>query len=187
MWLYLAGYGTVTQVGSGFSKSFTEHCLILGLLNVRADLTYQQGLNRMLLRKTRYDFYFPALANLGEQEITNVEIYAQDPATDTGGTGTPDNERVFGYQERWACYRYKPSMITGKLRSTYATPLDTWHLSEEFASLPLLDDTFIVSNTPLDRVVAVPSEPHFTMDSFINMRCARPMPVYSVPGNIDRF
>ena len=105
----------------------------------------------MFTRKTRYDFYFPALANLGEQEVTNIEIYAQDPATDTGSTGTPDNERVFGYQERWAEYRYKPSLITGQLRSTYATPLDTWHLSEEFASLPLLDDTFIKSNTPLDR------------------------------------
>lgn len=184
---HLTGFGTVSQVGSGFSKSFTEHCLIIGLLNVRADLTYQQGLNRMFTRSTRYDFYFPALANLGEQEVTNIELYAQDPATDTGGTGTPDNERVFGYQERWAEYRYKPSLITGKLRSTYSTPLDTWHLSEEFGSLPLLDDTFIVSNTPLDRVVAVPAEPHFTMDSFINMRCARPMPVYSVPGNIDRF
>ena len=168
----LTGFGTVTQVGSGFSKSFTEHCLIIGLLNVRADLTYQQGLNRMFSRSTRYDFYFPALANLGEQEVLNKEIYAQDPTVDTGSTGTPDNERVFGYNERWAEYRYKPSLITGKLRSTYATPLDVWHLSEEFGSLPLLDDTFIVSNTPLDRVVAVPSEPHFTMDSFISMRCA---------------
>ena len=183
----LTGFGTVTQVGTGFSKSFTEHCLIIGLLNVRADLTYQQGLNRMFSRSTRWDFYFPALANLGEQAVLNKEIYAQNPATDTGSTGTPDNERVFGYNERWAEYRYKPSLITGKLRSTYATPLDTWHLSEEFGSLPLLDETFIKGNTPLDRVVAVPSEPHFTMDSFISMTCTRPMPVYSVPGNIDRF
>ena len=183
----LAGFGTVSCTGAGFTKSFTEHCLIMGILNVRADITYQQGLNRMFSRQTRYDFYLPALANLGEQEVLMKELYCQDPATDTGSTGIADNERVFGYQERWAEYRYKPSLITGKLRSTCSTSLDNWHLSEEFSALPALDDTFITSNTPIDRVVAVTTEPDFTLDSFIKMIVARPMPVFSVPGAMGRF
>jgi len=173
----LSGFGTVNGRG-GFVKSFTEHCVIIGLCNVRADLTYQQGINRMFSRRTRFDYYWPALAHLGEQEILNKEIYFSGNSADT---------EVFGYQERWAEYRYKPSQITGKLRSTDAQSLDVWHLSEEFASKPTLSLTFIQDNTPLDRCVAVPSEPHFTMDSYIQMKCARPMPVYSVPGKIDHF
>lgn len=163
---------------SGFTKSFTEHVYIYGLVSVRADLTYQQGLERMWSRSTRFDFYWPALAHIGEQAILNKEIYYQNAAAD---------EEVFGYQERFGEMRYKPSRISGAFRSNAATPLDSWHLSQEFGSLPTLDQTFIEENPPVDRVVAVPSEPEFLFDSYIQMRCARPMPVYGVPGMIDRF
>ena len=132
----------------------------------------------MFSRQTRYDFYWPALSHIGEQSVLNKEIYAD-------GTAADDN--VFGYQERYAEYRYKPSMITGKFRSNDAQSLDAWHLSQEFSSLPGLNSTFIEENPPLDRVIAVPSEPHFIFDSYISMKCARPMPVYSVPGKIDHF
>ena len=176
----LAAIGTTMIQNHGFTKSFTEHCLILGLVNVRADLTYQQGINRMFSRQTRYDFYWPSLAHLGEQEILNKEIYAQ-------ADGTPENDLVFGYQERYAEYRYKPSEIHGTFRSTATTPIDIWHLSEEFDSLPTLSGSFIVDDPPIDRVIAVPGEPHFLFDGFFSMRCARPMPVYSVPGLIDHF
>lgn len=176
----LAAIGTTVLNNHGFTKSFTEHCLILGLVNVRADLTYQQGMNRMFSRRTRYDFYWPSLAHLGEQEILNKEIYCQDD-------GTPENDEIFGYQERYAEYRYKPSQITGKFRSTATNPLDIWHLSQEFDSLPTLSSEFIVEDPPIDRVIAVPSEPQFLFDGFFSMRCVRPMPVYGVPGLIDHF
>jgi hypothetical protein len=174
----LAAMATASITNHGFTKSFTEHCVILGLVSVRADLTYQQGLNRCFSRQTRYDFYWPALSHIGEQAVLNKEIYADGSAAD---------ENVFGYQERYAEYRYKPSMITGKFRSNDAQSLDAWHLSQEFSSLPGLNSTFIEENPPLDRVIAVPSEPHFIFDSYISMKCARPMPVYSVPGKIDHF
>lgn len=164
--------------GHGFTKSFTEHSVILGLVCVHADLTYQQGLPRMFSRSTRYDFYWPSLANLGEQPVYNKEIYAQ---------GTTADDDVFGYQERWAEYRYKPSEICGAFRSNAATPLDAWHLSQEFASLPGLNSAFIEENPPVSRVVATPSEPEFIFDSFFDLQCARPMPMYSVPGLIDHF
>lgn len=183
----LAAYGVAATTEGGFTKSFTEHCIIMTLACVRADLTYQQGLNRMFSRSTRYDYYWPALAHIGEQSILIKELYCQDPTQDTGSTGTPDNERVFGYQERWAEYRYKPSQITGKLRSNDAASLDAWHLSQEFSSLPGLNQTFIEENPPMDRVVAVTTEPDFTMDCYFNLQCARPMPLYSVPGLIDHF
>jgi hypothetical protein len=183
----LAAYATATVRNGGFTKSFTEHCIVMGIASVRADLTYQQGLNRMFSRSTRYDFYWPALAHIGEQSILMKELYCQDPATDTGSTGTADNERVFGYQERWAEYRYKPSLITGKLRSNDAQSLDAWHLSQEFSSLPGLNQTFIEETPPIDRVVAVTTEPDLIMDCFFNLQCARPMPLYSVPGLIDHF
>lgn len=174
----LAAYGTVGSTRNGFTKSFTEHGIIIGLVNVRADLTYQQGLHKMFRRSTKYDFYWPALAHLGEQEVLNSEIYFQ---------GTSADDDVFGYQERYAEYRYYPSKITGQMRSNHGTSLDAWHLSQEFGSLPLLDDTFITEATPLDRAIAVPSEPHFVFDSFIECKAVRPMPVYSVPGLIDHF
>lgn len=184
----LAAYGEVSILGKGgFTKSFTEHSIIMGMLSVRADITYQQGVSREFWRSTRYDFYWPALAHIGEQAVYNRELYVQDPTTDTGSTGTPDNEKVFGYQERWAEYRYKNSMITGVLRSAHATSLDAWHLSEEFGSLPSLNQTFIESTTPIDRVVQVTTEPDFIVDTYFKMRCTRPMPLYSVPGLIDHF
>jgi len=174
----LAAFGTALASGHGFNMSFTEHCVIIGIASVRADLTYQQGLDRMFSRSTRFDFFWPALAHIGEQAVLNKEIYAQ---------GTAADDDVFGYQERYAEYRYKPSKITGIMRSTAAGSLDSWHLSQEFGSLPVLDSTFIVEDPPVDRVIAVASEPHFIMDGFFQLRCARPMPVYSVPGLIDHF
>jgi len=174
----LAAFGTALASGHGFNMSFTEHCVIIGLASVRADLTYQQGLDRMFSRSTRFDFYWPALAHIGEQAVLNKEIMAQ---------GTAADDEVFGYQERYAEYRYKPSKITGIMRSNAAGTLDAWHLSQDFATLPVLDSTFIVEDPPVDRVIAVPSEPHFIMDGFFQLRCARPMPVYSVPGLIDHF
>lgn len=164
--------------GNGFSKSFTEHGWILGLVNVRADLTYQQGINRMWTRSTKFDMYWPTFAFLGEQAVLNKEIYAQ---------GTADDDGVFGYQERYAEYRYAPSQITGKFRSTYAQSLDSWHLAQKFENLPKLNSEFIVDNPPVDRVVAVPSEPQFLLDAWFNLSCVRPMPVYGVPGLMDHF
>lgn len=175
----LTGMGTFHHSGYGFTKSFTEHTILLGMINVRADLNYQQGLNKMWTRQTRFDFYWPALAHIGEQAILNQEIYmVGTPAQDTA---------VFGYQERYAEYRYKPSIVTGQFRSTFATTLDSWHLSQNFTSLPALNSTFIQDNPPIARVVAVPSQPQFLLDCYFSLRCARPMPVYGVPGNIDRF
>lgn len=174
----LAAYATVTDRSNGFSKSFTEHSLIIGIVNVRADLTYQQGIPKMFTRSTRFDFYWPALAHLGEQEVLRREIMA---------IGTADDDLVFGYQERWAEYRYYPSKITGKLRSTYSTPLDVWHLSQEFATQPTLSQAFIEEAPPISRVIAVTSEPQFVFDSYIECKTVRPMPTYSVPGLIDHF
>ena len=174
----LAAFGTANGQDGGFTKSFVEHGIVMGLCSVRCDLTYQQGVDRSFLRSTRYDFYWPSLAHIGEQSVTNIEIYTQ-------GTAADDN--VFGYQERYAEYRYKPSRITNALRSNAAAPLDAWHLSQEFTSLPTLGDTFIKETPPLDRCIATPSEPHFILDAYINMKCVRPMPVFGVPGMIDHF
>lgn len=175
----LAAVGTALLQDHGFTTSFTEHCLIIGLVSVRADLTYQQGLPRMWSRKTRFDFFWPALSHIGEQAVLQKEIYA---------TGVPAaDDKVFGYQERFAEYRYKPSVITGLFRSTAAQSLDAWHLSQEFSTAPVLDAAFIVENPPVDRVIAIETEPHFLFDSQFNVRCARPMPLYGVPGLIDHF
>jgi len=176
----LAAIGTAQVRGHSFTKSFTEHCIIIGLISVRADLTYQQGLNRMWSRQTRFDYYFPALSHIGEQAVLNKEIFAQDE-------GTPENDLVFGYQERFAEYRYYPSQITGKMRSQDPQSLDAWHLAQDFATLPVLGETFIEENPPLDRIIAVTDEPHFLFDSYFKMRTARPMPLYGVPGLIDHF
>ncbi|QCQ85091.1 major capsid protein [Blackfly microvirus SF02] len=177
----LAAIGTVGAHGHGFIKSFTEHCVIIGMVSARADLNYQQGLDRMFSRRTRWDFYWPALAHLGEQSVLNKEIYAQ-------GTANPTQDAtVFGYQERFAEYRYKPSRITGQFRSNFAQSLDVWHLAQQFSSLPILNSTFIQDDPPIDRIIAVPSEPHFLWDSFFHLKHTRPMPMYSVPGLIDHF
>lgn len=174
----MSAFGTTGFGGHGFTKSFTEHSIILGFVCVYADLTYQQGLNRMWSRQDRWDYYWPALAHLGEQAVLNKEIYAQ---------GTADDDLTFGYQERFAEYRYKPSLVTGQMRSNFATSLDVWHLAQDFASLPALNSSFIEENPPIDRVIAVPSEPHLIMDAYFSLKCTRPMPTYSVPGLIDHF
>lgn len=177
----LAAMGTALANKHGFTQSFTEHGVILGLVSVRADLTYQQGLERMWSRSTRYDFYFPAFATLGEQAVLNKEIYV---------TGDTVDNNVFGYQERWAEYRYKPSKITGLFRSTSAGTIDAWHLAQKFTSLPTLNSTFIEDNPPVSRVVAVGAAANgqqFLFDSFFDIKKARPMPMYSVPGLIDHF
>lgn len=174
----LTAFGTAGFSGHGFVKSFTEHCIIIGLVCVRADLTYQQGLDRMWSRSTRYDFYWPSLAHIGEQAVLNKEIYTQ---------GTAADANTFGYQERYAEYRYKPSKITGVFRSNDTSSLDAWHLSQEFGSLPTLNETFINDTPPVSRVVATPADPEFLFDSYFDFRCTRPMPLYSVPGLIDHF
>ena len=174
----LAGFGTAQVSGHGFTKSFVEHGYIIGLCNVRADLTYQQGLERLWSRKTKYDFYWPALQALGEQSVLNKEIYISGDAND---------ELTFGYQEAWAEMRYKNSMITGEFRSVNTATLDAWHLSEYYDSLPVLGSSWIQSKPPIDRIIAVPDEPHFIMDTYFQVKSVRPMPTYSVPGYIDHF
>lgn len=174
----LAAFGVCGDVFHGFTKSFVEHGYIIGLMNVRADLTYQQGLNRMWSRRGRFDFYWPALSHLGEQAVLNKEIYAQ---------GTAVDDEVFGYQERFAEYRYYPNQITGKFRSSDPQSLDVWHLAQDFDALPTLSTDFISDNPPVERVVAVMNEPQFLIDTWMSLKCARPMPVYAVPGLIDHF
>nr|DAF45893.1 MAG TPA: Capsid protein [Microviridae sp. ctkQD1] len=177
----LAGFGTAVGQGHGFEQSFTEHGYIIGLVSIRADLTYQQGLRKLWSRSTRYDFYFPAFANLGEQSILNREIYADGSANDS---------TVFGYQERWAEYRYNPSQITGLFKSTSAGTIDGWHLAQRFTVLPTLNATFIEDAPPMSRVLAVGAGAdgqQFLFDSFFDVEATRPMPTYSVPGLIDHF
>lgn len=174
----LAAYGLNAQRYHAFTKSFSEFGYVIGLINVRADLTYQQGVNKMWLRSDVLDFYWPSFAHLGEQAIQNIEIYCQ---------GNDADEKVFGYQERYAEYRYKPSLITGQFRSTYKEPLDIWHLSQKFATLPTLSDEFIQDHPPISRVVAVPSYPHFLLDVKFNLKCIRPMPMYGIPGMMGHF
>lgn len=177
----LAAMGTVGMSDANVIKSFTEHEIVIGLVSIRADLNYQQGINRMWSRRTRFDFFWPSLAHLGEQAILNKEIYAQG----TAGAGADEN--VFGYQERYAEYRYKPSQVTGQFRSNATTPLDVWHLSQNFSALPALNASFIVENPPISRIVAVASEPQFLLDCFFDFKAARPMPTYATPGLIDHF
>ena len=174
----LAGYGTFANSSGGFTKSFTEHGIIITLASARAPLTYQNGINKMWSRRTKYDHYFPSLANLGEQAVLNKEIYA---------SGTPTDDDVFGYQERWSELRYKPSLITGKFRSNDPQSLDVWHLSQDFSTTPNLNASFIEDNPPVDRVLAVQNEPHFIVDMDIKCSTARPMPTYSVPGLSDHL
>jgi len=175
----LGAFGTFVGGIPRISKSFTEHCVILGLISIRADVNYQQGVPRQFLRSTKYDFYWPALAHLGEQEITNQEIYKQ---------GTAADNDVFGYQERWAEYRYKPSQITGAMRSQNALPLDSWHLAQEFSALPMLNESFIVENPPMSRVLATTLGGAVAIvDGHFDIKHVRPMPTFSVPGLIDHF
>ena len=177
----LGGIATAATTGHGFSQSFVEHGYVIGLVSVRADLTYQQGLRRHWSRSTRYDFYFPAFAMLGEQAILNKEIYCRGDANDN---------LTFGFQERWSEYRYAPSEVTGLFRSTSAGTIDAWHLAQNFTSLPTLNDTFISDTPPLSRVLAVGAGANgkqLLFDSFFDCRVTRPLPMYSVPGLIDHF
>jgi hypothetical protein len=170
----LSAIGTTVLSGHSFTKSFTEHTIVLGVVSVRTDLTYQQGLNRMFSRETIYDYYWPTLSTIGEQAVKNKEIYAQGSAAD---------ETTFGYQERYAEYRYKPSSVTGKFRSNASGTLESWHYAQEYASLPLLGDSWIqVTDTNVQRTLAVATEPQFIFDSLFKLRCTRPMPVNSIPG-----
>jgi len=179
----LAAYVTSADGFPRWVKSFTEHSVIIGLASIRSDLNYQNNVNRMWSRQTRWDYYWPALAHLGEQEVLNKELYWD-------GTGA-NNDDVWGYQERWAEYRYKPSQITGQMRSptgSFTQSLDTWHLAQDFATTrPNLNAAFIMEQPPVDRVIAVVDEPHFLFDAYFKFQCTRPMPTYSVPGLQDRF
>lgn len=182
----LAAFATAVGRKHCFDKSFTEFGVVLGLVSIRSDLTYQQGLARMWSRRTRWDFYWPMFAHLGEQAILNQEIYYQGrEVVDT------DNVRIdkkpFGYCERWAEYKFSPSKITGQMRSTYSQPLDYWHLAQKFDALPTLNSAFIQENPPVSRVLAVTDAPAFVVDSFFDQNCVRPMPLFSIPGLIDHF
>lgn len=175
----VVGQSLTTDKHSDFTKSFTEHGLIIGVMVARYDHTYQQGLNRLWSRKDKFDFYWPVFANIGEQAIKNKEIFAQ---------GTDKDNEVFGYQEAWAEYRYKPNMVTGEMRSAYAQSLDVWHLADDYNSLPSLSDSWIREDKAnIDRVLAVTSavSNQFFADIYVKNYCTRPMPMYSVPGLID--
>lgn len=175
----LSAYGVTAAKFHGFTKSFVEHGYIFGFVCARADLTYQQGINKMWLRSTVYDFYWPTFAHLGEQAIELREIYAQGSDADT---------TVFGYQERYAEYRYKPSQITGKFRSSVVNgSLDKWHLSQFFRNAPVLNEEFILENPPIERIIAVPSEPEFLLDIGFRYTTVRPMPMFGTPGLVDHF
>lgn len=175
----LSAYGVTAAKFHGFTKSFVEHGYVFGFVCARADLTYQQGINKMWLRSTVYDFYWPTFAHLGEQAVELREIYAQ---------GSEDDTTVFGYQERYAEYRYKPSQITGKFRSSVTGgTLDIWHLSQFFKTAPVLNEEFIVENPPIERIIAVPSEPEFLLDIGFRYTTVRPMPMFGTPGLVDHF
>lgn len=174
----LAAMGVFTSSNNGFVKGFTEHGVLIGLISVRADLNYQQGLHRMWSRQTRWDFFWPALSQIGEQAVLMKEIWAYDPA---------HWDDIWGYQERYGEYRYAPNVVTGQFRSNYAQSLDMWHLAQEFSTQPALNSTFIQENPPLDRCIATPDEPHFKLDCYFDVKCGRIMPVYGVPYTMSRF
>lgn len=175
----LSAYGVTAAKFHGFTKSFVEHGYIIGFVCARADLTYQQGINKMWLRSTVYDFYWPTFAHLGEQAIELRELYAQ---------GTADDTKVFGYQERYAEYRYKPSQVTGKFRSSVTGGnLDIWHLSQFFSNAPTLNEEFIIENPPIKRIIAVTDEPEFLLDIGFRYTTVRPMPMFGTPGLVDHF
>lgn len=174
-----AAFSVTTDVHGDFIKSFVEHGFVIGVMVARYDHTYQQGLERFWSRRDRLDYYFPVFANIGEQPILNKEIYAQ---------GTAQDDEVFGYQEAWADYRYKPSRVAGEMRSKAPASLDVWHLADEYTTLPKLSDAWIREDkTNVDRVLAVTSSVSNQMfaDLYIQCKATRPMPVYSIPGLID--
>ncbi len=166
---------------NSFTKSFTEHGIILGLVCIRQDHTYQQGLERGWSRKRRLDYYWPSLAHLGEQPVYMKELYAR---------GTDADNEIFGFQERWAEYRYKPNRISGEFRSTYETPLDSWHYGDLYEDAPVLSTEFLQETAQyIDRTLTVTSElqNQFIADFYMAITAVRPMPIYSVPGLLDHF
>lgn len=176
----LAAYTRDSGFHHGFRYSATEHGFVFCLVSIRADLNYQQGLRKMWNRRSRYDFYMPVLAHLGEQPVYNKEIYA------IGDDGTQD-DAVFGYQEAWADYRYFPSLITGKVNSLATGTLDLYNVSQNFGSLPTLSSDFIEEDPDISRVVFITTEPAFVMNIFHNLKCTRPLPVYSIPQLSSRM
>lgn len=182
----LAAFGIGNIHGHGFTKSFTEHGVIMGIASVRADLTYMQGVNRKFTRSTRYDYYWPALAHIGEQAVSLGEIYAVGGTVTTDGWSTAD-AAVFGYQERYAEYRYHPSMVTGYFRANATGTLDAWHLAQNFGAAPSLNSSFIVEAAPMSRVEAVSGVADFIADLYFHVMSARPMPLYGDPMQLGRF
>jgi hypothetical protein len=181
----VSGYATAQNFNRiGFNQSFTEHGVILGICSIRSDLNYQQGIEKDFLRSTRYDYYWPSFAHLGEEPIENQELYYTDEAS---GTASTTNTGVFGYQEVYADLRYKKSIISGKMRSGVTGTVDIWHAAQEFGALPTLNQTFIEEAPPMSRILAVSTEPEFYFDSYNRYRSVRPMPVFSVPGFVDHF
>ncbi len=175
----LRGVGTGVIDGHSWAKSFTEHGYVMGLIRARGDLTYFQGIDRLWSRSTRYDFYIPALANLGEQSILNKEIFVSNSSS--------VDDAIFGFQERWSEYRMKHSKVIGNFNPDVSGSLSHWHLAEDFSSLPALNSTFMIDGTPMARITTVTSEPDFLLDLWCNYKCARPLPVYSIPSLVARF
>jgi hypothetical protein len=183
----VTGMSVTTDTHSDFTKSFTEHGFVIGVMVARYDHTYQQGLERFWSRKDRFDYYWPVFANIGEQAVKNKEIFAQGPGV-KDSAGAVIDDQVFGYQEAWADYRYKPSRVTGEMRSQYAQSLDVWHLADDYTALPMLSDSWIREDKAnVDRVLAVTSSVSNQLfaDIYIKNRTTRPMPMYSIPGLID--
>lgn len=183
----VTGMSVTTDTHSDFTKSFTEHGFVIGVMVARYDHTYQQGLERFWSRKDRFDFYWPVFANIGEQAVKNKEIFAQGPGV-KDSAGAVIDDQVFGYQEAWADYRYKPSRVTGEMRSQYPQSLDVWHLGDDYSALPMLSDSWIREDKAnVDRVLAVTSavSNQLFADIYIKNRTTRPMPMYSIPGLID--
>ncbi|WNK13336.1 MAG: major capsid protein [Microvirus sp.] len=180
----LGAFGTAIGATPHIVYSATEHCVLIGLASIRADITYQTGENRMWQRDTKYDYYWPALSHLGEQPVYSREIYMDGTGTKPLGTG---DWSTWGYQERYGEYRYKPSIVTGQLRSNYPQTLDAWHLALNFTARPTLGATFIRDIPPIPRVVATQTEPEFLLDVYNRLRHVRPMPTYAVPGLMDHF
>jgi hypothetical protein len=169
----ISGYGTMFDQKGKFFKTFQEHGVIIGIASARADLTYQQGLDKMWSRQDRYDFPWPHLMNIGEQPVLSKEIYLK---------GETQDDDIFGYQPPYEDLRQKMSKITGKFRSNDPQSLDLWHLSQEFSTRPVLNSTFLEENPPIERVVEVPSEPDLIVDIYYNLNCVRPMPIHGIPG-----
>jgi hypothetical protein len=170
---HLGAYATIGSTEGGFTKSFYEHCIIYAMYSIVSDLTYSQGMPIRFTKQTRYDYYWPALMGLGERTLELQELYYQNNASDS---------TAFGYIPRWDEYRFENSKITGIMRPDHSQSIDAWHLSEDFASAPTLNQTFIEYNTPVDRTVQITGEPDFIVDCYFDIKATRPIPTYGIPG-----